>query len=164
MKKKMILLAAMACILLIGCASDGTGDTAEEQNEKKQEIQIYAGNSDSPIRTLDDPDDIEDFIRDLDIGNWERGSVPKDGTVSGQFVLMSEETRKLGQRKEDLGMEELCRLYLFEDSSCVRLELGPAELFSQFLEQSLSLDSTDSVADYVFQIPEESAETLQSYL
>ena len=37
MKKKMILLAAMACILLIGCASDGTGDTAEEQNEKKQE-------------------------------------------------------------------------------------------------------------------------------
>ena len=57
MKKKLILLAAMACILLIGCASDGTGDRAEEQNEKKQEIQIYAGNSDSPIRALDDPDD-----------------------------------------------------------------------------------------------------------
>ena len=40
MKKKMILLAAMACILLVGCASDGTGDTAEEQNEKKKEIQV----------------------------------------------------------------------------------------------------------------------------
>ncbi len=164
MKKKAVLLMALSCILLTGCVSVGTTDAAGDQSKKKQEIQIYAGDGADWIRTLDDPDDIEDFIQDLDMENWKQGSVPEDATVSGQFILMSEETQKLGQRKEDLEMVELCRLYLFEDSSCVKLELGAEESLSQFLEQSLSLEPTDSMTDYVFQIPEESAEALQSYL
>lgn len=145
--KKLFLIAIAAGLMLCGCgAADGA-----EKIEKAQEIRVYSGDTDECVQTLGESADIDELIRLLNPEDWTKAALPEQAEISGIFVLRQDETLKLGQRPEDREMEELCRMYFYKNESIVRLECP--DLLPEY-----------SGPDLTFEVPEETADALNTYL
>ena len=137
--KKFFLFVMAAGMMLCGCGTDDVPG----QLEKAQEIRIYKDGSDECVQILDEASDMEKFVRQLNLEDWTEAPLPEQAEASGSFVLRQEETLKQGQRAEDREMEETCRIYFYRTESFVRLEFAGLDL--------------------TFEVPEETAEALNTY-
>ncbi len=109
-----------ACALLLLCAC-GVGGVHFEI-KKAQEINVLGADGEL-IKTLSSESELNDFYTMLDEENWgDPAKFPENAVKRGELVLRQTETLKLGQSPDDLQMEEVARICVY-DAPYVTLEL-----------------------------------------
>lgn len=118
---KRILCALCACALLLCGCGVGTGGMHVEIR-KTQEIKVLDADG-KPVKTLSEKSELDEFYTILDGENWgEPVEFPEKAVKRGELVLRQTETLKLGQSLDDLQMQELARICVY-DLPYVTLEL-----------------------------------------
>ncbi len=122
---KKIICAMCACALLLLCAC-GVGGVHFEI-KKAQEINVLDADGEL-IKTLSSESELNDFYTMLDEENWgDPVKFPENAVKRGELVLRQTETLKLGQSPDDLQMEEVARICVY-DAPYVTLELTGVRL------------------------------------
>lgn len=123
MKKIICAICACALLLLCGCGVGGI----HIEIKKSQEIKVLDADGEL-VKTLSEKSELDEFYTVLDEENWgDPVSFPKNAVKRGELVLRQTETLKLGQSPEDLQMEELARICVY-DVPYVTLELVGVKL------------------------------------
>lgn len=110
MKKLIFAMCALALALLCAC---GTGDEDGLRLEKAQEVQIVSADGEL-VGTVSDDAGLDRLCSALDADEWEPAKLPEDAALRGEFILRQTETLKFGQSPDDLQMEELGRIRLYD--------------------------------------------------
>ena len=89
---------------------------------KAQAIQIQdaAGQT---VDTLSQPEEIETFLEELDLGHWTYQEAAPQAQPLGTFVFIEESTIKLGQTEPD-GWMEICRILCYPEDTITLEILG----------------------------------------
>ena len=124
---KKVICAMCACALLLLCAC-GVGGVHFEI-EKEQEINVLNADGEL-IKTLSSKIELDDFYTILDEENWgDPVRLPENAVRRGEMVLRQTETLKLGQSPDDLQMQELVRICIYDlPYVALEFELGGVRL------------------------------------
>lgn len=117
---KKLICAMCACALLLLCACGVGGIHVDIK--KAREINVLNADGEL-IKTLSSESELYGFYTMLDEEDWgDTVSFPKNAVKRGELVLRQTETLKFGQSPDDLQMEELARICVYE-APYVTLEL-----------------------------------------
>ena len=104
-------------IILLGCNKE----TAEKREnfgiEKTQRIEIFSVESpESVLSTIDNQDEINEFINKLMIHKWSNGVIPSNVTKSRIYKLYQEDTVKLGEKKtKEKKLKQIATITTYKD-------------------------------------------------
>lgn len=124
MKKAFCVLAAVLTLVLCGCQDDKAAGDPEygEDISKAQAISVISSDTSQVIDTIRSKEDIEDFIRRLDLEQWELKSLPSEAAEIGSFGLSQEETVRFGEDDKNGTLYDIASITLYSNSY-IRFEI-----------------------------------------
>lgn len=124
MKKAFCVLAAVLTLVLCGCQDDWAAGDPEygEDISKAQAISVISSDTSQVIDTIRSKEDIEDFIRRLDLEQWELKSLPSEAAEIGSFGLSQEETVRFGEDDKNGTLYDIASITLYSNSY-IRFEI-----------------------------------------
>lgn len=124
MKKAFCVLAAVLTLVLCGCQDDRAAGDLEygEDISKAQAISVISSDTSQVIETIRSKEDIEDFIRRLDLEQWELKSLPSEAAEIGSFGLSQEETVRFGEDDKNGTLYDIASITLYSNSY-IRFEI-----------------------------------------
>lgn len=125
MKKVICAMCVCALLLLSACGVGGV----HTEIKKPQEINVLGADGEL-IKTLGSKSELDEFYTILDEENWgDPVRFPENAVKRGELVLRQMETLKFGQSPEDLQMEELVRICVYDlPYVALEFELGGVRL------------------------------------
>ena len=149
-KKTVTALCTLTAALLCGCGSapaslplaspDISGNSGTFS--KAQEITVIPAGTEQTDRIITGSGEIEAFIAETDPESWEMDRIPESAEETGTFQFAQEETRMPGQSENDVRMQTICEITVY-DSPYLSLQLsGPFPL-------SFSFKLPPEAADYL---------------
>lgn len=125
MKKAICAICACALLLLSACGFSGV----DFEIKKPQEIKVINAEGEL-IKTLGTKSELDGFYAIIDEENWgDPVRLPENAVKRGELVLRQMETLKFGQSPEDLQMEELVRICIYDlPYVALEFELGGVRL------------------------------------
>ena len=149
-KKIAAVLCTLTAVLLCGCGPDAAGPASDLPDisgdsgtfSKAQKITIVPADAEKTDRTITANREIDAFITEMEPENWKIESIPESAEETGTFQFAQEETRKPGQSENDVRMQTICEITVY-DSPYLSLQLsGPFPL-------SFSFKLPPEAADYL---------------
>ena len=120
-----LILAALCLTALCGCQLQPTQSNKAffwEDLSKTQEIQVIPGGAGEASWAITGEAELEAFVADLELEQWQLASPPDGAALSGAFRLTQLESLKLGQKAEDRQKVEICTLLTYEDLPYLTVE------------------------------------------
>lgn len=147
MKRIFMITAALLLFVLCGCqTNDKTDVTNYESNiAKAQQIAVVSSETSEVIQTIENKEDVEDFILALDLDNWTLKALPEDAAEAGRFVLSQEETVKYGQDGTDGTLKDIATITLYDDSY-IRFEISESGMT---FAANMTYEVSDDTANYL---------------
>ncbi|GIN96602.1 hypothetical protein J6TS1_24720 [Siminovitchia terrae] len=143
---------------MAGCDSSDSSevnDGTKEQDElqagiqtigKAQRIEVRSDSddNDSVLRSITDKADIEIFIEQLKMNEWEYApALPEEAKKKYEYIILQEDTTKLGEKEDkDASLHEAARIISYENSPYVTLKVALIKI---------TMKIPDEAAEYINQ-------------
>lgn len=144
MKRLIWIVLLGITLLLVGCQNNTEELDVSSSLDVTQKIDVVLPGTDEKIVTIEDDQDIADFVNALQIDDWVMEKVPTDASVDRQFNMYQSDTKKLGESSVDKSsLSEAAQMTTYQNSP-----------YLDFSVKNITLS---------FKIPNEVMEYLSSY-
>lgn len=136
---KRIMIVVMLCLLaLCGCKNMSVADITVDNDAytRTDRIDIIPTGSTEVIKTLESKEEVDDFIEQWNMDDWELTSLPEGTQKSGTFNFIKKENSEMGKEK----LIYVGELYAYKDSPYVTLKING---------MTLSFSVSESVFHYL---------------
>lgn len=143
MQKLLPVSLALCLLLLAGCRVADVNFNPDREMSKAQKI-VVAGTEGDEKAVLETEDEIDAFVKSVNVEGWRLADLPEGLTGAGSFTLWQTETvtALLGDKKAEL--KEICVFLIYHDGDYLTIDTGFANIA------------------ITFSIPEETADYLRS--
>ena len=140
--RKLLPVSLVLCLLLLaGCRVADVNFNPDREMSKAQKI-VVAGTEGDEKAVLETEDEIDAFVKSVNVEGWRLADLPEGLTGAGSFTLWQTETLTalFGDKKAEL--KEICAFLIYEDGDYLTIDTGFANI-------AISFSIPEETADYL---------------
>ncbi|MCI8716466.1 MAG: hypothetical protein HFF66_11825 [Oscillospiraceae bacterium] len=133
--RKLLPVSLVLCLLLLaGCRAAtvvGANFNPDREMAKAQKIVVANAEGDEKA-VLETEDEIDAFVKSVNVEGWRLADLPEGLTGAGSFTLWQTETLTalFGDKKAEL--KEICAFLIYEDGDYLTIDTGFANIAISF--------------------------------
>lgn len=114
--RRLSLIIAILTVFLCGYRTSGAASDYKDIMTKMQEIAVVSADTSEVMDVITEKEEIEAFVTALALEKWTLEELPESAKKIGSFSLSQEATIKLGQRKTDGILYDVCNIILYDNT------------------------------------------------